>query len=122
MDPVLLGGEPPASAGIGQGRRRLARDASCLGQAPPPPWFKSNQPEKRPRRRKFLRAPFRMVTAPIAMAAAMHAVGLCRLGPAHVDFPRRALPAARLRSGGGRDPVAVVLDGRAVGVVMPPAR
>jgi hypothetical protein len=40
----------------------------------------------------------------------------------YVDFLRSNVPAARLRSSGARDPVVVVLDGRAVGVVMPLAR
>jgi hypothetical protein len=44
------------------------------------------------------------------------------LGPAYVDFLRRTLPAARLRSSGSRDPVVIVLDGQAIGVVMPVAR
>lgn len=44
------------------------------------------------------------------------------LGPAYVDFLRRTLPAARLRSSGSRDPVVILLEGRAVGVVMPLAR
>jgi hypothetical protein len=44
------------------------------------------------------------------------------LGPAYVDFLRGTLPAARLRSSGSRDPVVIVLDNRAVGVVMPLAR
>lgn len=44
------------------------------------------------------------------------------LGAGYVDFLRSTVPAARLRSSGARDPVVVVLDGRAVGVVMPLAR
>ncbi len=44
------------------------------------------------------------------------------LSPGYIDFLRSAVPAARLRSSGARDPVVVVLDGRAVGVVMPLAQ
>lgn len=44
------------------------------------------------------------------------------LGAGYVDFLRSTVSAARLRSSGARDPVVIVLDGRAVGVVMPLAR
>jgi hypothetical protein len=46
------------------------------------------------------------------------------LGRTYVEFLRRALPPARvrLRTGRGREPVVVLLDGAPVGVVMPVAR
>jgi hypothetical protein len=47
------------------------------------------------------------------------------LNSIYVDFLRRTVPGARLRTTGNRDPVIVMLKDRAVGIVMPlapPAR
>jgi hypothetical protein len=46
------------------------------------------------------------------------------LNQTYIDFLRRVLPPAqvRLRMGGGREPVIVVLGGKPVGVFMPVAR
>ena len=48
-----------------------------------------------------------------------------RLNGIHVDFLRRTVPGARLRTTGNRDPVIIMMKNRAVGIVMPlapPAR
>ncbi len=46
------------------------------------------------------------------------------LNPTYIDFLRRMLPAdqLRLRTGGLRDPVVIVVDGRPAGVFMPLAQ
>jgi hypothetical protein len=46
------------------------------------------------------------------------------LNQTYIDFLRRTMPLAqvRLRVGGGREPVVILLDGKPVGVFMPIAR